>query len=58
MIKMSLKNQVLASKPKSDYAVNSPSAEAAICINCTKKKCKGECKDFYAALKKLREEEK
>lgn len=58
MIKMSLKNQVLTAKPKNEYVVNSPSAEAAICINCTKKKCKGECKDFYAALKKLREEEK
>ena len=58
MIKMSLKNQVLQPKPRNDYEVRDPSAEAAICLNCTKKKCNGGCKDFYIARNKLRAGEK
>lgn len=53
MIKMTLKNQVLQPKLRNDYEVRDPSAEAAICINCTKRKCNGECKDFLQARKKL-----
>lgn len=57
MIKMSLKNQVLTPKPKNEYVVNNPSAEAAICINCTKKDCDGDCQDFYKKKQELNREE-
>lgn len=58
MIKTHYRNTILRGNPKNDYETRDFSAEAQICINCKKKKCNGDCKDFYAARKKLREEDK
>ena len=57
MIKISYRS-ILREHYKNDHETIDVSAEAAICLNCKKKKCNGDCKDFYAARKKLREGEK
>ena len=58
MIKMSYKSQTTRTQIHNDYTPKDISAEAAICLNCTKKKCNGGCKDFYIARNKLRAGEK
>ena len=56
MIKTSYKSQTTYKQIHNDYTPKDISAEAAICLNCTKKKCNGNCKDFYEKRRKLRDE--
>ena len=58
MIKTSYKSQTTYKQIHNDYTPKDISAEAAICLNCTKKKCNGNCREFYIARNKLRKEEK